>query len=422
MTVFVKNALVTDPNSPHNGSRNDIIIENGIITHIGNGLDPKDHPQIDASNACISPGWVDVFCQFGEPGLEHKETMQTGAAAAAAGGFTDVLLVPNTIPVIHNRTAIEYINNRNTGLPVTLHPIGAVTVNAEGKELAEMIDMHYGGAAAFSDVLNPVQSAGLLLKALQYINTFNGVIIQLPDDKSISRNGQMNEGVVSTRLGLPGKPALAEELMLERDIALCAYTGSRVHFTGISTAASVNRLREAKAKNPNITCSVTPYHLYFTENDIAQYNTLMKVNPPLRTAADREAVRQALAEGVIDCVTSHHQPHEWDSKQCEFEYAAWGMEGLESCFNVLAAQPGITAEKIVQLLSVSPRTIFSLAQPVIKEGEACCATVFSMNEEKIFEEQDIRSRSKNNAFTGQKLKGRVLATICNNQLTVNNGR
>lgn len=422
MTVFVKNALVTDPNSPHNGSRNDILIENGIITRIGNGPDPGNAIQIDASGAHISPGWVDIFCQFGEPGLEHKETMQTGAAAAAAGGFTDVLLIPNTSPVIHNRTAVEYINNRNTGLPVQLHAIGAVTMNTEGKELAEMIDMHYGGAVAFSDGVNPIQSAGLLLKALQYINTFNGVIIQVPDDKSISRSGLMHEGVVSTQLGLPGKPALAEELMLIRDIELCAYTGSRIHFTGISTAAAINRLREAKTKNPNITCSVTPYHLFFTDNDVAHYNTSMKVNPPLRTAEDRDALQKALADGVIDCVTSHHQPHEWDSKQCEFEYAAWGMEGLESCFHVLAAQPGITAEKIVQLLGIAPRKIFSLHQPVIKEGEPCCATLFTMEGEMVFEEQRIRSLSKNNAFTGQTVKGAVLATICRNQTNINNGR
>lgn len=422
MTVLVQQALITDPHSPQNGTRSDILIENGIITRIAPHINHDNFTLINASGAHISPGWVDIFCQFGEPGLEHKETIQSGAQAAAAGGFTDVFLIPNTSPVIHNKTAVEYINNRNTGLPVTLHTIGAVTVGAEGKELAEMIDMHYGGAVAFSDGVNSIQSAGLLLKALQYINTFNGVIIQVPDDKSISRGGQVHEGVVSTRLGLPGKPALSEELMLVRDIELCGYTNSRIHFTGISTAASINRLREAKAKYPNITCSVTPYHLYFSDSDVEQYNTSMKVNPPLRTAEDREALQKALAEGVIDCVTSHHQPHEWDSKQCEFESAEWGMEGLESCFNVLAAQQGITAEKIVSLLSTAPRKIFNLKQPVIKEGEPACVTIFSMDGEQVFEEKQIRSRSKNNAFVGQKLKGAVLATICKNQTNINNGR
>jgi dihydroorotase len=421
MTVFVKQALVIDPHSPHNGTRKDILVENGIITRMGNGLNAGNATIIDGVGACISPGWVDIFCQFGDPGLEHKETLETGAAAAAAGGFTDVLLIPNTSPVIHNKTTVEYINSKNRNLPVTLHIIGAVTENTEGQELAEMIDMHYGGAIAFSDGINSIQSAGLLLKALQYVNTFNGVIIQMPDDKSISRNGLINEGVVSTRLGLPGKPALAEELMLIRDMELCAYAGSRIHFTGISTKESVKRLREAKAQNPVISCSVTPYHLYFTDNDLESYNTSLKVNPPVRTPADRDALIQALNDGVIDCVTSHHQPHEWDAKQCEFEYAAWGMEGLETCFNVLATVPGITAEKVTALLSIGPRTIFHMPAPVIKEGEPCRATVFTMEGETAFGEENILSRSKNNAFIGKKLRGRVLATICNQQITIPNG-
>jgi dihydroorotase len=422
MTVFVKQALVADPHSPYNGTRKNILVENGVITTIDDHLNPVADHQVDASEACISPGWMDIFCQFGEPGLEQKETIETGARAAAAGGFTDVMLLPNTSPVIHNKTAVDYINNRNKHLPVTLHPIGAVTLNAEGRELAEMIDMHFGGAIAFSDGVNSIQSAGLLLKALQYVKTFNGVVIQVPDDKSISQNGLMHEGPTATRLGLPGKPSLSEELMLARDIELCVYTNSRIHFTGISTATAIKLLREAKAKNNNITCSVTPHHLFFTDKDIEQYNTNLKVNPPLRTEADRLALQQALAEGVIDCVTSHHQPHEWDSKQCEFESAAWGMEGLESCFGVLAGLTGITPEKITQLLAIKPRQIFNLPVPCIKEGEICRATIFSMNGEKVFEEKDIRSRSKNNAFTGQLLKGSVLATICNNQISVTHGR
>lgn len=416
MTVFVKHALVTDPQSPHNGTRKDIIIENGIINRIGNQLEPGNLPQIDASDACISPGWADIFCQFGDPGLEQKETIETGAKAAAAGGFTDVLLIPNTSPVIHNKTAVEYVKSKNKDLPVHLHTIGAVTVNAQGQELAEMIDMHYGGAVAFSDGVNSIQSAGLLLKALQYVNTFDGIIIQVPDDKSISRSGLIHEGVVSTRLGLPGKPALAEELMLSRDIELCIYTGSRIHFTGISTAASVNILREAKAKYPGISCSVTPYHLYFTDADVANYNTYLKVNPPLRSETDRAALQQALADGVIDCVTSHHQPHEWDSKQCEFESAAWGMEGLETSFRVLAGLPGITPEKIVEVLCTNPRKIFNLPAAVIEEGAECTATIFTLNGEAVFEEQEIQSRSKNNAFTGLSLTGKVLATVCNHQI------
>ncbi|MBL7726983.1 MAG: dihydroorotase, partial [Dinghuibacter sp.] len=347
MTVLVKQALVADPHSAHNGTRKDIFIENGVISRIGELPDAGNFPVIDAEGACISPGWVDIFCQFGEPGLEHKETIATGAEAAAAGGFTDVLLTPNTIPVIHNRTAVEFLLNKNNGIPVTLHVTGAVTEKTEGKELAEMIDMHYGGAIAFGDGVNSIQSAGLLLKALQYVNTFNGIVIQVPDDKSISRNGLMNEGIVSTQLGLPGKPVLAEDLMVARDIELCVYTGSRIHFAGISSAAAINRIREAKTRYPGISCSITPYHLHFTDADLEQYNTHLKVNPPLRTATDRDALRQALADGVIDCVTSFHQPHEWDAQQCEFEYAAWGMEGLESCFGALAAIPGITPEKIV---------------------------------------------------------------------------
>ncbi|HEX2629607.1 MAG TPA: dihydroorotase, partial [Chitinophagaceae bacterium] len=235
MKILIKQARITDPSSPLNGQIADIFIEDGIIRNIGPSLSQKADQEITIEGLHASPGWVDVFANFGDPGYEFKETLETGTAAAAAGGYTDVLLIPNTNPVIHNKAAVEYIVQKSKTLPVNVHPIGAITRNVEGKELAEMYDMKASGAVAFGDGTSPIQSAGLLVKALQYVKSFNGTIIQVPDDKSINPHGLMNEGIISTRLGLPGKPAMAEELIVARDIKLARYAESNLHFTGISS-------------------------------------------------------------------------------------------------------------------------------------------------------------------------------------------
>jgi dihydroorotase len=412
MNVLIRQATIADPRSVWNGQQADILIENGRIVQIGTGIETGNHKVIEEPNLVASPGFTDVFSHFGDPGLEFKETLETGAEAAKAGGYTRVLAMPNTKPVIHSKSQVEYIVQKSKNLPIQVLPIGAISQHCEGKDLAEMYDMHTSGAVAFSDGIHPVQNSQVLLKALQYVKSFNGVIIQVPDEQNLSRTGLVNEGIISTQLGLPGKPTLAETLMLARDIEILRYTGSKLHVTGISTGASVELVRRAKNDGLNLTCSVTPYHLWFSDEDLAEYDTNLKVNPPLRTPADREALLEAVLDGTVDCIASHHQPHEWDSKVCEFEYARYGMEGLESCFAATATVlPQLSAQKLVELFSINPATIFGLNLPLIAEGEKAEITLFSRGSDSIFTEEKIKSRSKNNAFINKTFKAVIITAF-----------
>lgn len=420
MKLLIKQALVVDPHSAFNGKKVDILVQNGIISKIGTVNDSSVDQTITSPGLCISPGWVDSFAHLADPGFEQKETLQTGALAAAAGGYTDVLIIPNTNPVIHNKAGVEYILHKSQHLPTTIHPIGAITKNNEGKELAEMYDMSANGAIAFSDGLKCVQSSGLLIKALQYVKAVDAVVIQLPDDHHINPSGLVNEGITSTQLGLPGKPSIGEELAVARDIALCAYAESKLHLTGLSTATSIDLLRNSKKAGNNVSCSVTPYHLYFCDEDLVNYDTNLKVNPPLRTTNDRKQLQQALADGVIDCIASHHLPHESDSKKVEFENAQYGMIGLETAYAVTnSCVKGLTPERTVELLAINPRKIFGLPIPTIQENEKIRFTLFDPTISWTPTEVNTKSQSKNSPFLGLKLTGKVVGTLHPNAITLN---
>jgi dihydroorotase len=419
MQVLIRRAKIICPSSTFHGQTKDILTNGEKIIGIEDHITASVDTTIESGNLHVSTGWTDSFAHFADPGYEHRETLETGAAAAAAGGFTDVLVVPNTAPAVHNKTQVGYIIEKSRTLPIGIHPIGAVSRDCAGKELAEMYDMQQTGALAFGDGIHSIQSSGLLLKALQYVKAFNGVVIQIPADNSIGSTGLMNEGLTSTRLGLPGQPALAEELMVARDIELARYTQSRLHFTGISTAKTIALIRQAKNEGVAITCSVSPYHLFFTENELIHYDTNLKVNPPLRTLADKNALIAAVADGTIDCIASHHLPQHSDDKDCEFEYAKNGMACLQYSFavanTILAAQISVT--EMVEKFTTQPRHIFGLPIPQIAVDTAACLTIFDPTAEILVDKAHFRSKSQNNPFAGQKLKGKVLGIIQHNRFT-----
>ena len=418
MKFLIKKATIVSPPSIFHLQVKDILIVDGIIQQLSNNITEENCEVISGNNLHISIGWMDIFADFAEPGNEHRETLETGANAAAAGGFTDVMLVPNTNPTVSSKAQVEFLIQRAKNLPINIYPIGSVTKNTEGKELTEMYDMFESGATAFSDGRKSIQQSGILLKALQYVLAKNAVIIQVPDDKSISDAGLMNEGIVSTKLGLPGNPTIAEELMVARDIALLEYTDSHLHITGVSTKKSIDLINNAKKEGCQITCSVTPYHLFFCDEDLQQYDTNLKVNPPLRTRQDVAALQDALRLGDIDCIASHHTPQCSDDKICEFEYAKNGMLTLQIVYGTVNNILNDT-ETLVKMLTEKNRNIFNIEIPTIKEGSSACLTIFSPSEKYIFEGSAIVSKSKNCAFVGKKMKGKVIGIFNKGKMILN---
>lgn len=420
MKVLLKQVNIVSPQSPLNGLVKDIYIENGKIEKIADQIDNSDKAVtvIQDTDLHCSIGWMDTNVQWGDPGLEYRETIESGAAAAASGGFTDVLLMPNSQPTISSKSQVEYVKQRTALLPVTVLPIGSITKNAEGKELAEMYDMYNSGAVAFSDGNKPVQASGIMLKAFQYILNLPTLIIQTPNDKSLSGHGLMNEGIQSTRLGLPGIPAIAEELMIARDIELLKYSKSALHISSVSTVRAVELIDAAKKEGLNISCSVTPYHLLYCDEDLHTYDTNLKIEPPLRNKEDMLGLRQALLQGKIDCITSQHKPLHPDEKICEFEYAKAGISGIETVFPI-CQQLEIPLEKIIDVLAVQPRKILGRNIPLIAEGEPACITLFAPKLEYTITASSLRTISKNNPFIGQSVKGKVIGIINNNQLFLN---
>jgi len=421
MQVHIRKARVIDPQSGFHNKVVDLLVEDGIIKNIASSIKSNADQVIEGKGICVSPGWVDVFADYREPGFEHKETIASGLACAAAGGFTDVLLAPNTQPALSTKSIIQYVLQKAKGNVVGLHPLGTVTQNTDGKDLAEMLDMRENGAIAFTDGWKPVQNTNLALKSLEYVKAFKGIIVQMPIDASLSAGGLMNEGIVSTSLGMAGIPALAETLAVHRDIELVRYTGSKLHITGITNAESVEMIRKAKAEGLAVTCSVTPYHLALTDESLTGYDSMYKVSPPLRSEADRLALIAGLKEGVIDCIATHHRPQEWDAKAKEFEYAADGMAVQEIAFNILwdTLKDYISIERLVEAMSTIPRDIFGLETAIIKKGSKATLTIFTPGGHNTLAMDEVVSASRNNPFIGKKLSGKVLGIINHHQLHLN---
>lgn len=414
MNLLIKSATIIDPNSPFNNQTVDILVEKGIISKIGPGIE-ADADIFEASGKHVTPGFFDLNCNIGELGLETKEDLHTGTAAAAAGGFTGIALMPNTTPPVHSKAEIEYLMNRARRNLVDVYPLGAISHKREGKDLAEMYDMFCSGAKAFTDGNRPVQDAGLMERALLYAQGFDAMVFSYPEDTAIAGKAKVNEGEISTLLGMKGIPPLAEELMIARDLYLAEYTGSKIHFTTISTTRSVELIREAKRKGLEVTCDVAAHHLVLTDEALTGFDSLYKVKPPLRTRDDVNALLQGLKDGTIDAIVSQHTPHEVEFKDVEFEVAEFGMIGLQTALS-LALQAGLNIELIVEKLAVSPREILNIETASIAEGQDANLVVFDLDATWDYTKQNNKSKSYNSPFIGQNLKGKVLLTCNNNHL------
>lgn len=413
MEIIIRSARIIDTGSPFHNQVKDIHLSGNRILKIADKIRHSGSlPEIKVPDLHVSLGWVDLNTFLADPGYEHKEDIGTGCSAAAQGGFTHICCMPNTMPIVQTKAQIQYILSKAASHLVDVHPLAALSENTEGKNLTEMYDLHRAGAIAFCDGPQPSPNAGLLERALWYVKAFNGLIMVHPEEKSISKNGVMHEGLTSTLLGLRGAPGLAEEMAVNRDLYLLEYTHSKLHFLNISLSKSAKLIREAKKKGLPVTASVNAYNLMWTDAVLDTYNTNFKVNPPLRTQADIAALAKALADGTIDTITSAHQPHEEDEKKLEFDKAAFGIIGLETCFAVAntVLKGKVDLSTIIAALANNPRKILGLHSK-IEEGALADLTLFNPNYEWTFTEADIRSKSKNTPFIGTKFTGKVLAVI-----------
>ena len=422
MEILIRSARIVDTGSPFHNQVKDIFISDGKIKKIGNKLPSVNTAtEIKQDNLHVSIGWFDLNSYLADPGYEQKETIQTGCRAAAAGGFTHICCMPDTNPVIQTKSQIEYVLRQSADEVVSVHPIGAVTHNTEGKDLAEMYDMYKAGAIAFSDGPRASVSAGMVERSLLYVKAFGGLIMNHPEDKSISKNGVMHEGITSTQLGLPGAPALAEEIAVSRDIAILVYTESKLHLTGISLKKSVELIRAAKKKGLNISASVSAYNLLLDDSAVGAYNTNYKVNPHLRSKEDIKALIKGIGDGTIDTITSAHRPQDEECKKLEFDKADFGMLGFETCYAIAntALRGQIDTDKMVELLASNPRTLLNVTAPSITEGSEADLTLFNPDKNWIFTEKDICSKSKNTPFIGTQFTGKVIGVVNKSKLKLN---
>lgn len=406
--LLIQSVTVLHPESPFNGQTVDVLISNGKIAEIGKKIDGsnKNASIFDAKGQFLSPGFLDINANFGEPGLETKEDMETGCATAAAGGFTAVALMPNTQPPIHSKAEVSYLLNKSQNHLVDILPIGCISHHREGKELAEMFDMQKSGAIAFSDGNKPVSNAGLMSRALLYTKSFNGLIFSYAEDQDIAAKGKMNEGVMSTFLGMKGNPSLAEELMVSRDLYLAEYNEARIHFSTISSHRSVDLIRKAKKAGVKVTCDVAAHHLVLSEDNLEGFDSQYKVKPPLRTKTDQKALIAGLKDGTIDAIVSQHTPHEIEFKDVEFEIASYGIIGLQTVLP-LALKSGLSPEMIVEKLAISPRKLLGIAIPGFDLGISANFILINPIEKWTLNEKSNKSKSYNSPFMGQELTGKV---------------
>ncbi len=411
MKIIIREAKIIDPKSHFHNQVVDVKINDSIIEKIGKNLSSEsDYEELKHADLHISQGWFDSSVSFGEPGFEDRETIANGLNVASKCGFTGIALQPNSFPIIDNQSQIQFVKQKANSSATELFPIGALTKNSDGTDLAELFDMKNSGAIAFGDYGKSLSNSNLLKIGLQYVQDFDGLVIAFCQDEKIKGSGVVNEGIVSTRLGLKGIPNLAEELIVARNVFLLEYTGGKLHIPTISTAKSVELIREAKDKGLQVTCSVAIHNLVLTDEKLDGFDTRYKVTPPLRTNGDRMALIKGVLDNTIDMITSDHNPIDIEHKKMEFDLAKNGTIGLESAFGALLTV--LPLDKIIEKLT-SARTLFKLKSTEIAEGNLANLTLFTTESDWVFSKENILSKSKNSAFLGTKMKGKAIG-ICNN--------
>lgn len=420
MKVLFRSVRVVDKQSPFNGQIRDVLIEGGIIRKVEDSIDPEDAEVIDATGVCVSPGWIDMRVASRDPGFENKEDLKSVRMAAAHGGFTEIVLLPNSEPVVHNKDTLSYIRQSGKGGLVELHVTGSVSKKAEGVDFTEMIDLHEAGAIAFTDGEKPVQNADIFLKTIMYLRPINALLMNRPEDRQLTLYGQMHEGVASTLIGMKGIPSLAEEMMLSRDLKLLEYALEKsngpsenpvLHVSLISTKEAVGLIREAKIKGLPVSCDVAAHQLAFEDNDLLGFDTNLKVNPPFRSAEDAKALQEGLMDGTIDVIVSDHSPHDEESKNLEFDHADFGITGLETAFSLSMMYTGMSVESIVEKFTIKPRQILRMKDRHIEAGAVANLTFFEPDSEWVFDKS--YSKSKNTPFLGKTLKGKIRGVVNN---------
>jgi dihydroorotase len=421
MKVLLRSALIVDPASAHNKTKKDIFVEHGVIKEIADVIAPSDDTMvIEKENLHVSPGWVDMHCYLRDPGLEHKEDLYSASEAASAGGFTTLVCMPVTEPAVDNKSLVEYIINKADTLVTSIYPAGTITAGNKGTDISEMYDMKLAGAVAFTEGKKSLKQSGTLSRALLYAKGINAPILHFPEDETIALDGKMNEGVNSTRLGLKGIPALAEELCVARDLFLAEYNDTSIHIQCVSSAGTVQLIRNAKKIGIKVTCEVTANHLLLDDSMLDSFDSNYKIKPPLRTKKDIEALIDGLKDGTIDAIVSDHTPHDPESKVKEFDLASFGIISLETAYGVLntALSGKMTVEDIIRKLAINPRTICRLPMSRIGVDEIADMTLFDPLLKWTFSADDIRSKSRNTPYIGTTFTGKALGVVNKNQIEI----
>jgi len=416
MSIILKSAKVINAESKYNGTKQDILISEGKIVKIAKSIEIDSAQVIKIENLHVSVGWLDSSVSFGEPGYEERETIENGALVASKSGFTDIILNPNTDPVLDKQTDISFVKLKSKNATCSIHPLGALSISSKSVDMAELFDMKNAGAVGFYDFKKPIKNSNLLKTSLLYSQSFDSLIMSFPLDESIAKNGIINEGVISLNYGIKGMPNFSEEVQINRDLQILEYTGGRLHIPTISTKKSVELIKNAKSKGLKVTCSVAIHNLIFNEKKLKDFDTRFKVLPPLRSEEDRLALIEAVDKGIIDLVTSDHTPIDIENKKTDIDNSKFGTIGLESFFGSLLTI--FSLEKTIEILTKG-KDIFKIKETTLNEGSLAKLSLFTLSNEYEFSKENILSKSKNSAFLGLKIIGKPLGIINSEKICIN---